>query len=341
MKIAILAPVYWTYDGISRVVETQASTLSQDNDVEIFTFSTNMAPPENVVLHIIGMPSNDLGARIYWILFPFNLSKTMSWVRKLKGFDVVISHQYPTTWVSTIAKWVYGIKYIYYNHGIATPDTFPNFIERTYMRIAVFMENLTIQKADEAVSISDYLRRQLKNETGIDSEVVYDKIDRTRFHRALDGSPIRNKYGINDVPMVLFVGRISPHKGIHLLIEAFNAVKKRIPNAKLVIVGNISFVGYYNKLKKMSDSSVIFVGKVSDEELPLFYAACNLYATASLWEGFNLPLVEAQACGKPVIAFNIGPHPEVVTNETVGILVPYKNTEKFACAMVEVLERNK
>jgi 1,2-diacylglycerol 3-alpha-glucosyltransferase len=136
------------------------------------------------------------------------------------------------------------------------------------------------------------------------------------------------------------VGRISPPKGIHLLIEAFNLVKQEIPAAKLVIVGKHSLSGYSKKLKQMSDTSVIFTGDVSDEDLPCYYAACNVYATATLWEGFDLPVAEAQVCGKPVVAFDIGPHPEVVKDKEAGILVPYKNTQALADAISEILKRN-
>ncbi|MEK6876320.1 MAG: glycosyltransferase family 4 protein, partial [Nanoarchaeota archaeon] len=63
-------------------------------------------------------------------------------------------------------------------------------------------------------------------------------------------------------------------------------------------------------------------------------AACNVYVSASLWEGFNLPAAEAQACGKKVVAFNIGSHPEIVKN---GILVEKGNIDKFAESVIKLL----
>ncbi|WP_269851769.1 glycosyltransferase [Methanosarcina horonobensis] len=86
-----------------------------------------------------------------------------------------------------------------------------------------------------------------------------------------------------------------------------------MPNAQLIIVGKHYENDYSNKLKtKKRIALSFFVENVSDEDLPFYYAACDVYATCSLLEGFNMPLVEAQACGKPVVAFNIGPHKEVV-----------------------------
>jgi len=60
-------------------------------------------------------------------------------------------------------------------------------------------------------------------------------------------------------------------------------------------------------------------------------------SVATLWEGFNLPLVEAQACGRPVIAFDLGPHPEVVEHNLTGLLVPPSDTVALAKAMVKLL----
>jgi len=113
----------------------------------------------------------------------------------------------------------------------------------------------------------------------------------------------------------------------------------RIKNIKLVIVGKATFSGYFEKLKEIAgDASrdIIFAGYIPDEELQEFYSACDVYVSASLWEGFNLPLAEAQACGKPVVAFDLCSHPEVVRD---GILVKPNDTSKFAEAIVKILEK--
>ncbi len=86
----------------------------------------------------------------------------------------------------------------------------------------------------------------------------------------------------------------------------------------------------------MSDSSVTFVGPLPHDQLPHYYAACDVYATCSRWESYNLPIAEAQACGKPVVAFNLGSHPEIVNAS--GILVEAENVDKFAQACIEKLK---
>ena len=123
-----------------------------------------------------------------------------------------------------------------------------------------------------------------------------------------------------------FVGRIHPTKNIHELFKVFKMIKDRIPDAKLIIVGKPVIEEYYKRVKSMADDSVIFTGYVSDEELPYYYAACDVYVTCSLSEGFNLPLVEAQKYEKPVVTYDIGPHREVVTR---GALVKMGDIKGF------------
>lgn len=137
--------------------------------------------------------------------------------------------------------------------------------------------------------------------------------------------------------MILFIGRISPHKGVDLLIKSFHILLERIPNAKLLIVGKHTFGAYSKRLKDIAGPSVIFTGFVSDNDLPEYYGACDAYATASLWEGFDMPLVEAQACGKPAVAFDIGPHKELIDDR--GILVPPKNILQFSKALEKILSQ--
>jgi glycosyltransferase involved in cell wall biosynthesis len=114
-------------------------------------------------------------------------------------------------------------------------------------------------------------------------------------------------------------------------------VREQIKDVKLIIVGKNSPSSYSDRLHRIANPSIIFTGDVPDEELPLYYAACNVYATATLWEGFDLPLAEAQACGKPIVAFDIGPHPEVIHVGTLGRLIKVGDTKAFAEAIMSFI----
>ena len=339
MKVAILCPTLLSYSGIDRVVEHQANSIALKGDeVSIFALKANIVPSQNVKLHILGTPNNLLFERIYRLFYFVDFGKSNRWVQELKGFDCVYSHHYPMNWLAYLAKRRYGIKYIYYNHGYPPLKTFPNFVERFYVYIISIFANWTIKRADEVISVSQYLRRELKKETSMDSIVIYNEIDTQRFHPGIDGGKIRQKHHLNNNPLILFVGRITPYKGVDLLINAFTMVKQLIPETRLIIIGKHSLKNYSDKLRRMSDTSIIFEEDVLDEDMPLYYAACDVYATASLWEGFDLPMAEAQACGKHVVAFDIGSHQEVIKVGTQGILVPVGNTIAMSIAIESFLK---
>ena len=106
-------------------------------------------------------------------------------------------------------------------------------------------------------------------------------------------------------------------------------------NSKLLIVGKPTFKRYFNKLLSLADEDVIFTGFVEDKDLPAYYALSDVFVTASSDEGFNLPAVEAQACGKEVIAFDVGSHSELITK---GKLIPNHDVDGFSNALAKKLK---
>ncbi len=342
-KIAIFCNSLSGSVGVDRVVARQAKKLSAlpSNHVTVLTLKCEMLSLDGVDVQVMEMPHGFIVERLWRLLFPLNIIKIAQWLPRLKDYDIIYSHQYPLNWLAYLGKRRYGIKYIYYHHHLNPPEAYQGIIQQIYARLLNSLTLWTAKKADKIISISEFSRKSLLESIGRDSEIVYNEIDVERFHPNIDGKFVREKYGIQKSPMILFVGGLAPPKRVHLLIEAFYLVKSDFPEAKLVIVGKVAFDDYYQKIKEMCDSSVIFTGYIPDEELPYYYAACDVYATASLWEGFNLPLVEAQACGKPVAAFNIGAHSEVVDTPENGILVPASNVLALAEAIIEILNRSR
>lgn len=334
MRIAILTPTFNYHSGIDRVVELQAEDYAKKrNKVTVIALEAKIIPKNYEVIEL-GMPKNNTLQRIYRLFF-FLDRKKIDYYKKLKDYDIIISHFYPLNWLAYKARKKYKIKYIYFNHGVNTTGLLNNIWQKLYMAIFSFFTNITLKNVDDAYSVSKYLKEDLKKVSGLDSKVVYNKIDKKRFNKKVKPDKVIKKYNLKNKKVLLYVGRIAPHKGIHLLLKSFNIIKKQIPNAKLLIVGKPTFNKYFKTLKRIANKDVIFTGFVPDEELPYYFAACNVYVTTSLWEGFNLPAAEAQACNKKVVAFNIGSHPEVVKN---GILVEKNNIKKFAEAAIKILK---
>lgn len=330
MKIAILTPTFNIWSGIDNVVRIQAEDfVKEGQDVTVIALEGDIKPKGYKVVKL-GMPKNAFLQRLYRLFFFLDVTK-INYYKKLNQFDKVISHFYPMNFLAHRAKKHYKIEYIFWNHGI--DEEWDNPLQKLYMRLLLKLNKFTIESADKIISVSNWARDELKEQTGLDSDIEPTKIDKKIFNKNVSGIKIRKKYNLKDKIVYLYVGRITPRKGIHLLIDYFKNVKERIPNASLVIVGKPTFKRYYEKLKNMAtDKEIIFTGVVDYKELPSYYGACDFYVTTSAWECSDLPAQEAQACEKPVIAFDIGAHPEFVKN---GILVKDNDKIGFVNAMVE------
>ena len=336
MRIALLNPSFLKHSGIDRVVQSEAEELARKNEVTVFTFKADIKPGGYKVYEL-GMPSDRTLELIYRLFFFMDVFKIAKIVRLLQDYDKIVCFFYPMTILGAIAKKRFGKEYVYYNSGVAHPRLFRKLHEQIYMRMLNVFTNLTVKNADSTISISKFLRDELKRETGLESEVRYIKVDKKRFNKKLNKKKIASIIRKHDLkkPTLLYVGRIVSHKRIHLLIKAFRIVKEKIPETTMLIVGKSTDKAYSEKLRSMNGEA-IFTGFVPDEELPHYYGACDLYTTATLWEGFDIPAVEAQMCGKRVVAFNVGSHPEVVKN---GILVKEGDVKAFAEAIIKSLPK--
>jgi len=148
------------------------------------------------------------------------------------------------------------------------------------------------------------------------------------LRRKLKLSPTEN--------VILFVGFITPRKGLEFLARALPAIE---PLPKLVIVGKWRNPGYRQEVLRLLQpviSQVIEAGFVPDEEMPDYYSLADVYVSTSLMEGFGLPLGEALACETPVVAFDAGATAEVVGPG--GILVPPRDVDGLAKAVSRLLQ---
>ena len=348
MKVAILTPTFSKFSGPDRVVLNEATDLAAaGKEVTILTFKADFdlrQLQKGIKVEIFGIPRQPLLERIYRLLFFLDIGKVNKIVNRLQQFDEAISFLYPMTLPAMLARKRRGqrLKYVYYDVGVAYPQLFDSFFERVYMKIFGVFTKMTVKNADAAISISKFCSQELKKETGLDSTVKYVKIDAKRFNKDTaakykkEAAAVAKKYGLTK-PVLLYVGRISPHKGVHLLLDSFKLIRQKIPAATLVVVGKHTFPKYSQQLQKIAADTggVVFTGFVADKELPAYYCSCDVYVTASMWEGFDIPIVEANAVGKPAVAFDVGSHPEVLKK---GTLVEAGNVEEFAAAVAKIVK---
>jgi len=304
------------------------------HQVTIFAFDGDTSP-KNAEVKFLGAPRSLFLRRLYFLVFPADVIRH---VGKLGGFDVILSHHYPMNWLASVAKRIYRVKYVYHAHGVPYPQLFASFHERLYMILFSLLWKKSLSNVDFIIAVSEFLEKEVKKELKRDSVVLYNKVDFSIFHEGVDGQKIRKKYGLGHDPVLLYVGRVDPYKGVYLLLLAYRIIKREMPNAKLLILGKKRFPKYFKKIKLLCDGSTIFVEWVPKTEIQFYYGACDIYCTTSLYESFDLPSVEAQACAKPVVAFDIGAHNEFIDDGNTGFLVPSRNYVAFAEAVVRLLQ---
>jgi glycosyltransferase involved in cell wall biosynthesis len=157
------------------------------------------------------------------------------------------------------------------------------------------------------------------NDLGVhDVRVLRRGVDTARFHPEHRNDALRESWGAGaDTPVVLSVGRVAPEKNLHVVIEAYRALVRRVPQARCVIVGD----GPGRAALEAANPDVIFAGTRRGEELAAFYASADLFVFPSLTETFGNVVLEAMASGIPVVAYAEAAAREFIRNGQNGIRV--------------------
>jgi glycosyltransferase involved in cell wall biosynthesis len=150
--------------------------------------------------------------------------------------------------------------------------------------------------------------------------------------------PALKRYGI-ETPYILYVGSLEPRKNLLRLLEGYSQLRSWSDKWSLVIVGARNFWKSSPVVKEVKElglkSYVRFTGYVPDEDLPAIYSGADLFVFPSIYEGFGLPVLEAMACGIPVVTSNTSSLPEVAGD--AALLVDPYSVDEIAAAMRRVL----
>jgi phosphatidylinositol alpha-mannosyltransferase len=166
-------------------------------------------------------------------------------------------------------------------------------------------------------------------------DVIPNGIDLQNYGENIEPFPWAN----DGTPRILFVGRFEEQrKGFKYLLRAMPLVRQQCPNARLVVVGTGKPEKFQDQMARYGVWGVDFVGYVTPEEKPRYYASCDIFCAPSIArESFGIVLLEAMASGKPVVAANIPGYASVLTNEQEGLLVTPRDPQAIALALVRAL----
>src|SRR5581483_11922267 len=191
-----------------------------------------------------------------------------------------------------------------------------------------------LSRLDGRIAVSDPAREFVSQYFEGPYELIPNGIDTARF-AAAEPFPWAN----DGVPRILFVGRYNePRKGFKHLLRALPLVRQQFPDARLVVVGTGKPERFEGLFERYGVRGVEFVGFVPFDELPRYYASCDVFCAPSIGrESFGIVLLEAMAAGRPVVAGNIPGYASVLSHGREGLLVPPKDPQALALALVRVL----
>jgi phosphatidylinositol alpha-1,6-mannosyltransferase len=236
----------------------------------------------------------------------------------------------------------YGTPYLLWTHALEIMDE--------WLRASILPAML---EADLVITNSEFTRAFVESAGVPQSRIVKIRpgADPVRFRPGVDCRDLARRLGVSGRPTLLTVSRIvkaNRYKGHDVALRALSRVAKQIPDVAYVVAGEGDDLDYLERLAREFGvrENVIFAGRVSEEELPLLYNACDVFIMCSredrgrrgiLAEGFGMALVEASACGKPVIAGRSGGVPDAVLDGLTGLLVDPVDSDAIAAAIIKVL----
>jgi glycosyltransferase involved in cell wall biosynthesis len=254
-------------------------------------------------------------------------------VRREKGIDVIHEPRSFIPWLlpSNVAR----ILTVHDLSTIVYPSLHGTLNEvRTRLSLA-----MSVGKIDRIIAVSNFTKNELMREFRMPSSaisVVYEGVDPS-FRRVDNCGSVLNKYGL-ERGYILYVGTIEPRKNLETAMKAFYKLKRMNICRKFVLAGarGWKLTGFYKTIRELHlFEDIRILGSIAQSDLPALYSGSALFVYPSIYEGFGLPVLEAMACGTPVLTSNSSSLPEVV-GDAAAIVSPL-DVDGMASAMREIL----
>jgi len=322
----------------ARGVQVDVFTRHHDPlDPQVLT----LAPGARLIHLPAGAPTLDKSG-VYELLPQFTSQMRRFCIANRLNYDLVSSHYWLSGLVGMRLASEWGVPHTTSFHTMAKmkrrgrpEETEVEQRDVSESAIACAADSVVVWTNDEKDAIVDYC--------DIDPakiSVITPGVDLSRF-RSMSQSQSRDFLGYGEEKNILFVGRLEPLKGLDVLFRAVASLKD-LDNVTLNVVGGDENSKEKSRLQSLASrmkltQNIRFIGSVSQDELPLHYNAADVCVVPSHYESFGLAALEAAACGRPVVASEVGGLPSIVRNGSTGYLVEPKNSDTMAERLCELL----
>jgi glycosyltransferase involved in cell wall biosynthesis len=301
----------WSEAGVGRYIRNLVKNLAEidhDNDYYLFLLPKNLKQnlPKN--FHCIE-------ANYSW----YTVAEQVKFPKLLDQYKLDLMHfphfNVPIFYTGKFVVTIHDLIHQHFKMERATTHGPFIYKVKQFAYRKVFAH--AIKKSQKVITVSDYVKKQLQDEWQVSPRkvvVTKEAAEETILDLAkrltTDGvNQVLKKFHI-DKPYIFYVGNAHPHKNVEGLINAFLTLRKNYQYLTLVLAGNDHY--FWERIKKeYQHPSIIFTGFVSDLELVGLYKGAEVYVVPSFEEGFGIPLLEAFACGVPVVSSKLGSLKEV------------------------------
>ena len=340
MKIAMVGQFPPHIGGVGVHIHSLSKELvKQGHEVYVITY-----PHKDIKdidgIHVIGTKGINIPG-LRGMMFAINAKKELKKLIERENIDIIHGHYlFPAGWAAVKAGKATGTKTYVTAHG---SDMFEMYKKQSYTRPLI---KKVLKDADVVLAVSNALKDEIistkipkiEEKTRLHwNSVDIDKFKTTKENQGKFRKELAHLFDIAaDKPIILFVGNVIKRKNVDLLLEAKKHMKTK---ANLVIVGDGPLL---NQMKEKAEKeyfdgnldNVYFTGSRMDVED--IYPSCDLLVLPSFTESFGLVLIEALACGKPVIGSDVGGIREIIT-EDVGLLIDPNDSKDLANAIDRIL----
>ncbi|MBI5680846.1 MAG: glycosyltransferase family 4 protein [Methanobacterium sp.] len=333
MKVVIVSDYSLNspYGGLQTHVYHLAKAISKNSvETHIITFSDRNEDIKSNNLNIHFIKRSSRLPMLFTI--PFDAKNV---INKIKEIDPDVVHvqgtHYPYNYISRAIPEKYPV--IITVHGImATEYKFNKGLNFIGGFISYLLEKYAFRKAKNIIVCSEVMKKEIGKLSRAKVYVVPNGVDCKKIDNFSSSKVVIH-------PSIIYIGLLEKIKGVDTLIKAINIIKDDIPEIHFYIAGKGSQEENLRKLtKKLGlENNIDFLGYISGEEKYSNFKSVDICAVPSRYESFGITILEAMACGKPVIASNVGNIPSLV-DENTGILFESENEKDIAQKIINLLK---
>lgn len=327
MRIGIVCPYDWSVPGgVQAHIDDLAKYLmASGHDVEVLapaSDASNLPSYVNFAGAPIAISYNGSVARLAFGFGP--AKRVQTWLRE-KNFDVLHIHEPLTPSVSALACWSASGPIV---------ATFHSSMDRSRILSAGYgLAQTVLEKVTCRIAVSELARNTVVQHVGGDAVLIPNGIEVSNF------SEVEPMGGERNPKRIAFLGRFDePRKGFQILVEALEVLISEIPDLELVVAGPGDETAAIESLPTSLQSRTSFLGRVSDEEKAAMLKSAAVYVAPNTGgESFGIVLLEAMACGTPVLASDLPAFTRVLNYGAAGVLFENQNAADLIVQLRELL----